>query len=184
MEIEATEVGLLGGLRYERRFLKDAVDQLASAISFSIRPGSKVLIKPNLITAGSPYDLACTHPLVIAAMAEWLVDHGGRVSIGDSPAFGSAKSVMQACGIADAIKGLPVRQINFNRPRKITLACGFEIGVETEILNSDVVVNLPKCKAHSQMRVTLGVKNLFGSVVGLRSRRAERPSGRRLRRRG
>ena len=35
-------------------------------------------------------------------------------------------------------------------------------------LESDVIFSLPRVKAHSQMRLTLAVKNLFGCVCGLR----------------
>ncbi len=42
------------------------------------------------------------------------------------------------------------------------------IELAEDVLDADVVINLPKLKTHSQMLLTLGVKNLFGCVVGLR----------------
>ncbi|HBQ98630.1 MAG TPA: thylakoid-associated protein, partial [Cyanobacteria bacterium UBA11691] len=35
-----------------------------------------------------------------------------------------------------------------------------------EAMDADVVINLPKIKAHQQLTMTLGVKNLFGCVPG------------------
>jgi Pyruvate/2-oxoacid:ferredoxin oxidoreductase delta subunit len=35
-------------------------------------------------------------------------------------------------------------------------------------MEADLVINLAKLKSHAQMYMTLGVKNLFGTVVGLR----------------
>jgi ferredoxin len=35
-------------------------------------------------------------------------------------------------------------------------------------MEADVLINLPKLKTHAQMLMTLGVKNLFGCIVGLR----------------
>lgn len=167
MRLASTVVGMLQCTSYSRQQLKEKIDTIFQSISFSVSAGSKVLLKPNLISAGNN-GLGCTHPEIIAATAEWLLDWGAQVTIGDSPAFGSAKKVMQACGVLEALQDLPVRLVNFNHPRKIDLAGGFRVGVESEVLECDVLVNLPKCKAHSQFLLTLAVKNYFGAVVGLR----------------
>lgn len=167
MRLVSTAVGMLQCTSYSRQQLKEKIDTIFQSISFSVSAGSKVLLKPNLISAGNN-GLGCTHPEIVAATAEWLLDCGAHVAIGDSPAFGSAKKVMRACGILDALQDLPVRQVNFNHPRKIDLAGGFRVGVASEVLDCDVLVNLPKCKAHSQFLLTLAVKNYFGAVVGLR----------------
>ena len=46
---------------------------------------------------------------------------------------------------------------------------GTGIGIiAKDVLEADVVVNLAKLKTHAQMLLTLGVKNMFGCVVGLR----------------
>jgi ferredoxin len=42
------------------------------------------------------------------------------------------------------------------------------IDLAEDALNADMVINLPKLKTHSQMLLTLGVKNMFGCVVGFR----------------
>ncbi|MDH5299274.1 MAG: DUF362 domain-containing protein, partial [Desulfobulbaceae bacterium] len=98
----------------------------------------------------------------------WFCDHGARVSVGDSPAFGSAVQVMAACGHDRALRGLPVQRVNFDRSRPVTLACGERVGVAVATLECDLLVNLPKVKAHCQMLVSLAVKNYFGTVVGWR----------------
>jgi uncharacterized protein (DUF362 family) len=40
--------------------------------------------------------------------------------------------------------------------------------VAQEVLNCEALINLPKVKAHNQLRVTLAVKNYFGVVKGWR----------------
>ncbi|PLV58780.1 FeS-binding protein [Thermotoga sp. KOL6] len=42
-----------------------------------------------------------------------------------------------------------------------------KIKISRKVLEADKVVNLPKFKTHSQMVMTLGVKNTFGCVTGL-----------------
>lgn len=167
MKLLSTAVGMEECGNYRRPEIKDKVDAIFKSISFTVAAGSRVMLKPNLISAGNN-GLPCTHPELIGAVAEWFVDHGAHVRIGDSPAFGSAEKVMHACGITAALQGLSVGTINFGKPRSVELVGGFRVGVESEVLESDVLVNLPKCKAHGQLFLSLAVKNLFGCVVGLR----------------
>lgn len=160
-------VGLSRCPDYQRQQLKEKIDHLCGAIALSLRPGDTVLLKPNLISAQRADGLACTHQEFIAAMATWCLDHSVRVVVGDSPAFGSARGVMQAVGISKALQGLPVRMLNFNRCRRVVLAGGIVVDLAEQLLECDMLINLPKVKAHSQLCVSLAIKNLFGSVVGM-----------------
>ncbi len=168
MEIVSTIVAIERCRTYEPPLLKDAVDRLCRATSLSIGRGAKVLLKPNLVSGLHHDGLACTHPQFIRAAAEWFLDQGAKVTVGDSPAFGTAKGVMAACGIAEALKGLPVDLINFDKPLPVQLPSGFNVGIAKQVFDCDLLVNLPKVKAHGQMFVTLAVKNYFGCVVGFR----------------
>ncbi|MFH1020188.1 MAG: DUF362 domain-containing protein, partial [Pseudomonadota bacterium] len=99
MELSACEVGLVACCRYDRRLLKGRVEALCDALDFKVSAGSRVLLKPNLVSAVRNTGLACTYPEVVAAVAEWFLDQGATVRVGDSPAFGTALAVMAACGI-------------------------------------------------------------------------------------
>lgn len=168
MELKACEVGLAACHQYDRRFLKDRVEMLCSGLGFRVSPGSRVLLKPNLVSALRNKGLACTHPEVVAAVAEWFLDQGATVRVGDSPAFGTALGVMASCGITAALKGLPVAMVNFEGAQPVRLASGLSVGVAQAIGECDLLVNLPKVKAHGQLYITLAVKNYFGAVVGFR----------------
>lgn len=128
--------------------------------------GKIVLLKPNLISCRGPA-LACTDGRFIAGVASWFVDQGARVVVGDSPAFGSAQIVCRTFGITEALQDLGVKVIDFTSPIKRRLAGGVTVAVAREALECDLVVGLPKIKAHSQMLVTMAVKNVFGIVKGL-----------------
>ncbi len=147
--------------------LKVALALVFSGGGLVIRPGSVVLLKPNLVSAGSgPEHLACTSPALVAAVAEWCLDHGARVQVGDSPAFGSGRSVMQACGMLDALAGMPVEVVSFDRCQRLDLPCGLKVPVAAAALECDLLLNLPRVKAHGQLYVSLAVKNYFGVVTG------------------
>ncbi|MGV1099942.1 DUF362 domain-containing protein [Thiovibrio sp. JS02] len=168
MELRERRVSLAACRQYDRKLIRNEIEQLAAGLDFSCPAGSRVLLKPNLVSAVRNRNLACTHPEFIAAAAEWFLEQGARVSIGDSPAFGTAKGVMRVCGITEALKGLPVALINFEEPRPVRLASGLVVGVAPAVLECDLLVNLPKVKAHGQLYLSLAVKNYFGSVVGFR----------------
>ena len=139
---------------------------MLAALELQVAFGSRVLLKPNLVIGGRNNGLPCTNPEFVAAVAQLFVDHGARVMVSDSPAFGSAKGVMASCGITEALKGLPVELVNFSAVRRLKLPCGISVGIARQALECDLLVNLPKVKAHGQLFVSLAVKNYFGALVG------------------
>jgi uncharacterized protein (DUF362 family) len=166
MLIKSTSVALLHRNQYLRTKMAEAVDQLCEALQFRVTAGTRVLLKPNLLSGRSREHLACTHPFLVAAVAEWFVEQGALVTIGDSPAFGTAKGVMRVTGIEKALAGFPVELINFDNSEPVRLAGGVKVNVATAALECDMLINIPRVKAHSQFYMTLAVKNYFGTVVG------------------
>jgi Pyruvate/2-oxoacid:ferredoxin oxidoreductase delta subunit len=56
----------------------------------------------------------------------------------------------------------------FKETVKVDIGAPFgRIDIAREAVASDMVINLPKLKTHAMMLLTLGVKNLFGCIVGL-----------------
>lgn len=168
MRINSTKVALAACTSYDRATIRKHAEQMLSSLGITVSRGSRVLLKPNLVAARNHDGLACTHPEVVAALAEWCLERGAIVSVGDSPAFGTARGVMRTHGIASSLAGLPVSLVNFNQSRPIVLASGIEVGIARQIFECDILVNLPKIKAHNQLYVSLAVKNFFGAVVGFR----------------
>ncbi|NJB68828.1 uncharacterized protein (DUF362 family) [Desulfobaculum xiamenense] len=142
------------------------VPRLLDATGVAFRPGETVLVKPNLVAAGNP--LACTEPAVARAVCAYLLDLGARVVVADSPAFGTADGVARKCGLAQTLAplGIPVRTLG--NPEALRLSFGASIGLSRDALEADRILNLPRLKAHCQMRITAAVKNLFGCVCGMR----------------
>lgn len=112
--------------------------------------------------------MACTDSRFIAAVAGWFADHGARLKIGDSPAFGTTMSVMARHGMTELPRRMPVEPVQFSTPVARTLENGVTVEIAAEALECDLLVNLPKLKAHNQMYITGAVKNFFGIVVGMR----------------
>lgn len=131
--------------------------------------GKRVLLKPNFLSPATPEEALLTHPLVVRAAAEHVLDRGGRVRISDSPAMGSFDRIVRQGGYGTALEGLPVEFEEFGKSVPVDIGEPFgRIEMAREVFDADVVINLPKWKTHSQMVLTLGVKNLFGCIVGFR----------------
>lgn len=177
MQITSNIVGLLRCPKYDRGMIAEQLATMAAALSFRVPSGSRVLLKPNLVSGRGHDGLACTHPEFVAAAAQWCVDCGAKVSIGDSPAFGRAQAVMVQCGIAERVKDLPVKLVHFKTGLPVQLACGEKVVIAAESLDCDLLINLPRFKAHSQTLVTLAVKNYFGTVKGFGKARLHQKLG-------
>jgi uncharacterized protein (DUF362 family)/ferredoxin len=142
---------------------------LEQAGSRRIKTGTRVLIKPNFLAPARPERAMTTHPLVLRAAAEYVLDRGARVLIADSPGMGSFDRLLREGGYADALKGLDVTLHPFKESVAVDIGEPFgRIEIAREAIEAEVVVNLPKLKTHAQMLLTLGVKNLFGCIVGLK----------------
>lgn len=144
-----------------------AIQSCWTALERTFRPGSRILVKPNLVTARRAH-LSCTHPQLVRAVCVLLQDHGARVLVGDSPAFGSAGQVARAAGLTEALQDLGIAVLDLNRPVPRRLKSGLQVGISRHVLEADLLLNLPKLKAHSQMVLTAASKNLFGCVSGVR----------------
>jgi len=144
----------------------DLLDDLAAG---SVRKNTRVLIKPNLLSPAKPETGILTHPLVVRAAAEYVLARGGRVQISDSPAMGSFERVLKEGAYRDTFDGLSVDFKPFRTTVRRNIGKPFgTIDLAADIFEADIVINLPKLKTHSQMLLTLGVKNTFGCVVGTR----------------
>jgi len=155
---------------YDYEILKPQFFELMDSIGGGlIKKNSRVVIKPNLLAPASPDKAIVTHPLVIRAAVEYVLQKGICPQISDSNAMGSFEKVLKDSGIKDALKGLDVQYKEFKSSVKVDIGEPFgRIEIAEGALNADVLINLPKLKTHTQMLLTLGVKNLFGCIVGMK----------------
>ena len=163
-----TRVALCRQSTYNDGSLDPSISRLLAAqFSPATCRSSSVLIKPNLITATNGR-LACTNGRVILAAVSFFKELGARVTVGDSPAFGSAESVLRRIGVLQDLERLDIRVAEFRQYIPTKLPSGQLAQIARPVLECDHLINLPKVKAHAQMRVTLAVKNYFGCISGLR----------------
>ena len=144
-----------------------------------VKPGQKVLIKPNLLAGKAPDRAVTTHPEIVRQVILLVQGAGGTVSVGDSPGLGKPANVARKCGVLDVIEETGARFAPFEESVPISLKTGtfHNLEVAREALDADVIINLPKLKTHQMMGYTGAVKNLFGLVVGMRKARLHLQAG-------
>jgi uncharacterized protein (DUF362 family)/NAD-dependent dihydropyrimidine dehydrogenase PreA subunit len=155
---------------YNYEVLRPVVfELLGSAEGPTIDAGTRVLIKPNFLAPAAPDKAVTTHPLIVKAAAEFALETGARVQISDSPAMGSFSKLLKKGGYEEMLKGLDVTVSPFEKTIVVDVGEPFgSIDIAKDAMEADVVINLAKLKTHTQMMLTLGVKNLFGCIVGLK----------------
>ena len=69
MHTDTSSVALQQCGTYQRLKAAAAVDRICRVLKVEVAAGTRVLLKPNLLTARSPDHLACTQPEFVAAVA-------------------------------------------------------------------------------------------------------------------
>lgn len=144
---------------------------------------AKVVIKPNIVfwSKATPFPKwgVVTTSRVVADMVVLLKQRGvENITICEGTVILNPKDretqrhAFKTLGYGALEKRYGVRSLNvFERPfEEVELGDGMKLGFNTDILNADFIVNLPVLKTHSQAVVSLGIKNLKGTI-DLRSRK-------------
>jgi uncharacterized protein (DUF362 family) len=152
--------------------VKAALASLGGMARF-VKPGQDVIIKPNICVDYHPPEYAATtNPVVVASLVALCLSAGAKkVRVMDSPFAGiSPNSAYAVSGIEAAVKAAggemevmsPIKFAKFDIPQGKSLT-SWEI--YRDVLETDVLINVPIAKNHSLARLTLGGKNLLGVVT-------------------
>ena len=137
-----------------------------------VRPGNDVILKPNICSASHSYEYASTtNPEVISTLVQLCLGAGAsKVRVMDYPFGGSARQAYIRSGISEAVtaSGGIMEEMSFLKYREVDIPEGRDIKKWTvygDILDTDVLINVPIAKHHNLARLTLGMKNLMGVIV-------------------
>ncbi len=138
-------------------------------VSLPSLEGKSVLIKPNAARLASPGDGVTTHPLVVAAIIDYLKEKGvRRIAIGESCIFGvNAGEAFRVTGMKGVSEAKKVELLDLDRgdPVEITIPGGKvirKIKVPALLREFDFIISVPVMKTHMHTRVTLSIKNMKG----------------------
>lgn len=133
--------------------------------------GKRVLVKPNMLghfnfdeNSGST-----THPAVVHAVVKALRNRGSHVIVGDNPALSGLQENLRCARRSGILEGSDGAYKNISEEvEEVRLDSRLidRILVSRDVLEADLIVNLPRFKTHIFTTISGAVKNLFGIVLG------------------
>lgn len=148
-----------------------AIEALGGITSF-VSAGYDVIIKPNICTDYNPPEYASTtNPTVVAALVSMCLEAGAsRVRVMDFPFGGTAQSAYEISGIKAAVEAAGGEMHIMSYPKYITAEIPLgksmkQVEIYPDFLETDLLINVPIAKHHGSTRLTLGCKNLMGTVL-------------------
>jgi uncharacterized protein (DUF362 family) len=154
--------------------LTEAAMQSLGGMSRFVSKGDVVWLKPNIGWNSRAELAANTNPDVVATLARLCFEAGAKqVKVGDNTC-NNARQTYRTSGIAAAAKqvGADMVYLDERRFKDVSLQ-GAQLAtwpLYPEILEADLLINIPIVKHHGLSRVSLGMKNYMGIIGGERSR--------------
>ena len=167
-----TNVAAVKADSYDTQVVEQAVQELLAELGSMkqfIKPGDKVLLKPNLVEGVHPDKAVTTHPEVVRAMIRQVQAAGGTALVGDSPGVASTERAAAKAGIAEVCQQEGATLVPFEDSVEVNVPEGRTVkrlAVARPVLEADKIISLAKMKTHTFMGITGAVKNLFGCIVG------------------
>lgn len=138
-----------------------------------VKKGMHIVIKANLVSAMKPDEAATTHPVLLRALAEMLIERGAEVVVGDSPG-GLYNSVFvgrvyNATGMRTLTEcGVKLNDDFSEKHTKFPEGKVLREFVYTGYLDkADAIINFCKLKSHGMMGMSCAAKNMFGTIPGV-----------------
>jgi uncharacterized protein (DUF362 family) len=145
--------------------------QAVGGITRFVRSGDDVIIKPNISNNYRTFEYAATtNPTVVATLVRLCRNAGARrVRILDTPYTGDPETAYRNSGIYDAVveAGGEMEIMSSVKFSEFDIPDGQDIkswSVYRDIIEADVLINVPIAKHHGSTRLTLGCKNLMGVI--------------------
>jgi uncharacterized protein (DUF362 family)/Pyruvate/2-oxoacid:ferredoxin oxidoreductase delta subunit len=140
-----------------------------------VRPGSRVLVKPNLLSSRPPEDGVTTHPEVARAVVEEVQAAGATAVVGDSPGGRNTRSTYEALlrntGMQEVIDATGAEAAYFDDayddvpvPSGATFR---RFRIARAVTAADAVICVSKMKTHQLTLLTGAVKVLYGYIPGI-----------------
>lgn len=174
--MENYDVAVVRCKTYNVEAVKPALEEALNAVNGLdfVMPGMKIIIKPNLVSFKKPDAAATTHPALLEALVEMLLARGADVMIGDSPGGPHSLPLLNRVYAATGMDRLEKLGAKLNRNMNEKTVDFHEGKVlknftYTEYLDeADAIIDFCKLKSHGMLGMSAAVKNLFGTIPGLK----------------
>ncbi len=143
----------------------DAVKNALELINYEISPESKILIKPNIVMASYPYQATCTNSKAVEAVVKLLLDKNVKkenISVAEQAVLGEDTTKAAAkSGILPVCKKYEISFIDLAKTEFEEISTeGYNFKISKEVLNKDLIINMPVLKTHSQLGISGALENM------------------------
>ncbi len=160
--------------------VREAVDKAFQLFPLEFR-GKKVLIKPNVLRASDAQEGIVTHPSVLRAVVDKVETLApASIVVGDNPGlfnYGANEASFEQAGLK-AAAGRYYQNIG-NDSQKVDFNPDFmpTVSLSRAVLDSDIIISLPKFKTHGLTVMTGAIKNSYGFLPGAQKARLHKAAG-------
>jgi uncharacterized protein (DUF362 family)/Pyruvate/2-oxoacid:ferredoxin oxidoreductase delta subunit len=176
------KVSVVNCTSYDPEILDNALEDCLNTLNCFkdiIKPGKKILIKPNLLSPNNKEKAITTHPMFVEAVIKKIVQITGQpenITLADScvpilPHTGNGlKKLYEATGMINLPERTGINLNYDNRSTKISFTDGVsvkQIDAMSPVVEADIIINIPKLKTHNLTVTTGAVKNMFGIIPGM-----------------
>ncbi|MDZ7372779.1 MAG: DUF362 domain-containing protein [candidate division KSB1 bacterium] len=152
------------------QLVQAAVEALGGMSRFVSR-GDIVVVKPNIGWDRLPEQAANTNPEVVAEVVRLCYQAGAKKVLVFDHTSNRAQRCYLRSGIQAAAKeaGAEVSFVHEQKFRNVEIREGVELKswpFYKDVLEADVLINVPIAKHHSMARLTVGLKNIMGVIGG------------------
>jgi uncharacterized protein (DUF362 family) len=136
-----------------------------------MKAGADVIIKPNICVPDRTYEYAATtNPWVVGALVKVCLEAGAkRVRVMDFPFGGPAEECYRSSGIQEQVASaggemevmIPLKYKEYDIPDAVSLK---KVSIYEDIQKADLLIDVPIAKTHGLAVLTLGLKNLMGTI--------------------
>lgn len=141
-----------------------------------VKPGQKVVIKPNMSFAKGPETAANTHPEVVREVLIMCKEAGaGKVMVLDH-SLQNPELALQQSGILDACNGVTSGICRHLMAETAYREAALDVAQEMktnafmrDVLEADVIIAVPVAKSHGSAGVSLSLKGQMGLIWDRRS---------------
>ncbi|ABR56467.1 protein of unknown function DUF362 [Methanococcus aeolicus Nankai-3] len=163
MEVYYSKIENYGSLNNKNKILDKVFNNL------NLKEYNKILIKPNVLGPYPPERNATTHPLFLEWVILYLLNNEvdkNKIIVGDSSGY-NTKNSFEVSRIKEICEKHNIKWLPFEGDETVEIeVMGNELHLPKSLVDSDLIINLPKLKTHILMKYTGAVKNLYGCIPG------------------
>ena len=154
--------------RYDAEKIRLSTIQALEELKLDLGGKRSAFIKVNLVRPYGPESAVVTHPIVVEALISVLRENDVReITVGEGSAAGvDTEKAFRRAGYLDLARRTGLRLLDINCAKMVQKPWDFGLlELPSDLVESDLYVNVAKMKTHFHTGVTLSIKNQQGLLT-------------------